>query len=88
MEWEKERSWHFIIGYIMNAKERKTMKPLRLFEAELAFTKAYQKHINDPRAIREAACVITQMPYTLAMRKEGDYFGGRYKGHRIGFILL
>lgn len=28
------------------------------------------------------------MPYTLAMRKEGDYFGGRYKGHRIGFYPL
>lgn len=64
------------------------MKPIRLFEAEKAFTKAYQENQNEPKALREAACMCVQMPYTLAPRKEGDYFGGRFKGHRIGFYPL
>ncbi|MGL4345071.1 MAG: pyruvate formate lyase family protein, partial [Cellulosilyticaceae bacterium] len=61
---------------------------MRLFEAELAFTRAYKAHQSEPKGIREAACMKVQMPYTLAPRKEGDYFGGRYKGHRIGFYPL
>ncbi|MDA3730981.1 hypothetical protein PBV87_05645 [Niameybacter massiliensis] len=64
------------------------MQKERLFEAELAFTKAYQKYQAAPKALREAACMEVQMPYTLGARKEGDYFGGRFKGNRIGFYPL
>lgn len=64
------------------------MRPIRLFEAERAFTKAYQAYQDAPKATREAACMCAQIPYTLAPRNTGDYFGGRFKGHRIGFYPL
>lgn len=64
------------------------MQKERIFEAELAFTKAYQQYQSQPKALREAACMKAQMPYTLGKRQEGDYFGGRFKGNKIGFYPL
>ncbi|MGL4799733.1 MAG: pyruvate formate lyase family protein [Cellulosilyticaceae bacterium] len=64
------------------------MTNYRLFEAELAFTKAYKAHKDADKSLREAKCMEAQMPYTFGMPREGDLFGGRFLGYRIGFFPL
>ena len=57
----------------------------KVFQREREFTKAYQRHINDHPAIREAACLKAQYPGTLGPIEAGDLFAGRIRPAAVGF---
>ncbi|MGI6641541.1 MAG: pyruvate formate lyase family protein [Limnochordia bacterium] len=57
----------------------------KVFQREREFTKAYQRHINDHPAIREAACLKAQYPGALGPIEAGDLFAGRIRPAAVGF---
>lgn len=60
----------------------------RLFERELAFTKAYRENIDKDKAIREAECIKVQFEGIFKEMQEGDLFAGRYRNTAIGYFPL
>ena len=56
-------------------------------DVELAVTSAYQKHQNDPVALREVACLAAMYPALLLPIQDDDLLAGRIPLLMAGFYL-